>query len=213
MRLPAYLTYSRHGVFYFRWPLPAHFHPEGKKSDVKVSLHTRCPESARRLARALTLAGQQQISCASIRRMRYDEIREHVRDHFRQLLRETQEDIASGGPMPSVRLDAIRAAEGLAKGDPDAWAELAFTGGSDGLLRDFCEARGIDEGVLTKEHREWLLEALQSGHRAYAQEALSYSVSMRDIDLRDTAPALASPAPARQAAEPREFRVRLPCNV
>ncbi len=101
--------------------------------------------------------------------------------------------------MPSARLDAIRAAEGLAKGDPKAWAELAFTGGSDGLLRGFCEARGIDEDVLTKEHREWLLEALQSGHRAYAQEALSYSVSMQDIDLRDTAPALAYPAP--QAAE------------
>jgi integrase len=136
--------------------------------------------------------------------MRYDEIREHVRDHFRQLLRETQEDIASGGPMPAARLEALRASEGLAEGDPEAWAGLVSEGGSDGLLRGFCEARGIDEGALSEEHRDWLLGALQSGHRAYAREALTYSASLDQFDLRDTVPAPVTPAPAvNETDEPK----------
>lgn len=39
MRLSAYLSQSRHGVFYFRWPIPHHLHPEQKRSDMRISLH------------------------------------------------------------------------------------------------------------------------------------------------------------------------------
>ena len=102
--------------------------------------------------------------------------------------------------MPAARLDALRASEGLAGGDPEAWAGLVSAGGSDGLLRGFCEARGIDESALSEEHRDWLLEALQSGHRAYAREALTYSASLGEMDLRDTVPTHSAPAPA--AVEP-----------
>jgi hypothetical protein len=35
---PAYLTISRHRLYYFRWPLPPALHPQGRQSTIKVSL-------------------------------------------------------------------------------------------------------------------------------------------------------------------------------
>jgi hypothetical protein len=58
MRLAAYLTASRHGIFYFRYPLPIANHPTQKRGHVKVSLSTREPRLARHLARLLSVAGQ-----------------------------------------------------------------------------------------------------------------------------------------------------------
>jgi hypothetical protein len=43
---PAYLTISRHRVYYFRWPLPRELHPRGRQSTIKVSLRTRDPKQA-----------------------------------------------------------------------------------------------------------------------------------------------------------------------
>ena len=37
MRLTAYLSTSRHGVFYFRWPIPATLHPERKRFSIRVA--------------------------------------------------------------------------------------------------------------------------------------------------------------------------------
>ena len=37
MRLAAYLCTSRHGIFYFRYPLPVCAHPLGKRRSVLVS--------------------------------------------------------------------------------------------------------------------------------------------------------------------------------
>ena len=43
MRLTAYLSTSRHGIFYFCWPIPACLHPSGLRTDIKLSLGTRLP--------------------------------------------------------------------------------------------------------------------------------------------------------------------------
>jgi hypothetical protein len=41
MGVPSYLSLSRHGVFYFRFPLPESFREAGRATDIKVSLRTR----------------------------------------------------------------------------------------------------------------------------------------------------------------------------
>jgi hypothetical protein len=41
MQIASYLGQSRHGVYYFRWPLPRHLHPYGRASQIRVSLRTR----------------------------------------------------------------------------------------------------------------------------------------------------------------------------
>jgi hypothetical protein len=85
MRLAAYLSASRHDIFYFRWPIPANLHPARKRTHVKVSLGTRSPVVARNLSRVLVIAGRSRVAQASVRVMRFDEIREYVRAHFRGL--------------------------------------------------------------------------------------------------------------------------------
>nr|WP_309502797.1 DUF6538 domain-containing protein [uncultured Roseovarius sp.] len=52
MHLDAYLSRSRHGIFYFRWPLPKH-HSSDKRTSLRLSLRTRCPKLAGQLARHL----------------------------------------------------------------------------------------------------------------------------------------------------------------
>lgn len=44
MKLTAYLSPSRHGIFYFRWPLPRA--EDHKRQTIKISLRTRCPDRA-----------------------------------------------------------------------------------------------------------------------------------------------------------------------
>lgn len=124
MRLAAYLSTSRHGIFYFRWPIPPSLHPEQKRRDIKVSLGTRCPRSARQVSRLLGIAGHSMLTAPTVRRMRYDDIRKHVQEHFRELLAQFKDEVAEGGPMDGMRLEALVNAQGLAEGDPEGWAAL-----------------------------------------------------------------------------------------
>ena len=52
MRLTAYLSTSRHGVFYFRWPLPATTHPERKRCIIRVTAAERAALERERVAKA-----------------------------------------------------------------------------------------------------------------------------------------------------------------
>lgn len=53
LSVPSYLRLSRHNVFYFRWPIPAVLHPQGKVQHVETSLRTRNPRLALQMARYL----------------------------------------------------------------------------------------------------------------------------------------------------------------
>jgi integrase len=117
--------------------------------------------------------------------MRYDEIRQHVQEHFRELLLAFKRDIAADGPPDALRLYALRAAEGLAGGDPETWLAATRLGDAGGLLSDFCARRGIAEGDLSGGNRKWLLEALQAGHASMASEALNYVSSLAHFDMAE----------------------------
>lgn len=84
MKLSAYLSPSRHGIFYFRWPLP-HSGRE-KRSTVKVSLRTRCPHQAADLARYLAAHGRLVRDSNALAGLRQSEIREKVQAYFKAQL-------------------------------------------------------------------------------------------------------------------------------
>ncbi|WP_373289419.1 DUF6538 domain-containing protein [Rhizobium wenxiniae] len=48
MFIPSYILKSRHGIFYFRWPLPKQLRPRQKAESIKLSLQTRDPQEALR---------------------------------------------------------------------------------------------------------------------------------------------------------------------
>ena len=116
-----------------------------------------------------------------VRSMRYDEMRDHVREHFVQLLRDFREKSAATGPASGMDLDALKAGQGLAEGDPDDWAALTC-GDGDGLLRAFCELRGISEMPEDRE-RVMMAAELQKGYRDYIARALEHTAEFSTLAI------------------------------
>ncbi len=162
MRLAAYLCTSRHGIFYFRYPLPACAHPLGQRSSVKVSMDTRRPREARQLARLLAVAGQSVLARPNVHAMRYDQMREHVRDHFSNLLQQFRECRAVDGPLGGVDLGAPRLSRTFAESATDGWLEFTRYDDATALLRAFCEARGITE-IPSGREADLLLAEVRKG--------------------------------------------------
>jgi len=84
MKLSAYLSPSRHGVFYFRWPLPAA--DRQSRSTVRISLRTKCPDRAGDLARLLASCGRLIRGNSELAGLRQHEIREKVQAYFKAQL-------------------------------------------------------------------------------------------------------------------------------
>lgn len=181
MHHAARLGASRHGIFYFRWPIPARMHPEGRRSDVKVSTGTRCPRTARKLSWHLLHAGQELMASASLSGMRYEEIRALVQAHFQTLLAEFKESVAEKGPRSESELQSLRNTCELAADDPADWAALT-PGGSDALIRQACERWGVPE-PRTEQARALLVDELRKGVQTYAAAAIDYNATFSSYDL------------------------------
>ncbi len=102
MRTCSYLTISRHNVFYFRWPIPRPLHPNGKRSEVKLSLGTREPRTALQLARILSYLGYRLLDDFSGGDVRYDEIRALLKGHFTRLLEKRKASISNSGRLSTT---------------------------------------------------------------------------------------------------------------
>ena len=135
MKLAAYLSPSRHGVYYFRWPLPRS--EQRQRSTIRVSLRTKCPDRAGDLARYLASCGRLVRGNSDLARLRQDEMREIVRSYFAASLDAYVEKLNDTG-LPDRSLDLLRhelaAHEDAAEGhddlsdlflDPDAFRASA----------------------------------------------------------------------------------------
>ena len=105
MKLSAYLSPSRHGVYYFRWPLPRD--EDRKRRTVRISLRTRCPDRAGDLARYLASCGRLVRDSKALARLRQDEIREMVRSYFQASLDRYAERLNDTG-LPERSLAVLR---------------------------------------------------------------------------------------------------------
>ena len=84
MMMSSYLSRSRHGVFYFRWPLPAlEGHP---RRTIRLSLRTRCPDRVGDLARYLASCGRVLQDNNALAKLRQNEIRGKVQAYFKAQL-------------------------------------------------------------------------------------------------------------------------------
>ena len=97
MELASYLSRSRHGIFYFRWPLQSTVQ---RRSWVRLSLRTRCPKQAGVLARHLASCGESLRLQVSEVPMRYDQLRAHVETALRK---ESEHRFAEIGEKGSAR--------------------------------------------------------------------------------------------------------------
>ena len=107
MGVSTYLTVSRHNVYYLRWPLPQSLHPQGKASDIKVSLRTRDQREALRLSRHLAYVAETLTSGSAASKMRYDEIRTVIKRHFKAFLDKKREEINAHGRLREHDLSVL----------------------------------------------------------------------------------------------------------
>ena len=82
--VPSYLSLSRHGVYYFRWPLPPALHPQRKSVTLKISLQTRDPNDALCRSRIFSYVGQRLTSYGVAYGMTFEEVRRLLSTHFSQ---------------------------------------------------------------------------------------------------------------------------------
>lgn len=104
MKLSAYLSLSRHGVFYFRWPLPRT--DQDSRPCIRISLRTHCEVRAGTLARYLASCGEITRDNKELARLRQDKLRELVRDFFHAQLNQYIEWINKRGLSPMALEDA-----------------------------------------------------------------------------------------------------------
>lgn len=194
MQNSAYLSRSRHGIFYFRWPISRAIHPKGLRSDVKLSLDTRCPRRALTLARLLMGTAATGIAGAA-RHMRYDEIRQHVREHFQTALAAFKERVASDGMPTAQSLEAMQNSLDLDKADLLAAMGTSHPDGEAGILRRFLSLRGVSEEVPADRH-DMMLQEYHAGFQAYFREAFTHLRTFDAYDLTPAQPVSQQPAPA-----------------
>lgn len=84
MKLSAYLAVSRHGIYYFRWPLPKSLF--GYNATLRISLKTKCSNQAGDLARYLASCGRVIRGDRTLAKLRKDEIRKLVKGYFQASL-------------------------------------------------------------------------------------------------------------------------------
>jgi hypothetical protein len=109
--VPSYLAVSRHGIYYFRWPLRV-ASMERKSSSLKVSLQTRDPKEALRLSRVLSYSAQHLVQYGTERGMTFQEIRSLLTTHFSELLARRKLQMATSGRLTQIETSAL--ANGLA---------------------------------------------------------------------------------------------------
>jgi hypothetical protein len=105
MKLSAYLSPSRHGIYYFRWPLPSK--DQQKRNSIRISLRTKCPDRAGDLARYLATCGRLVRDNKALARLRQDQVREMVRSFFASSLDAYVEKLNDTG-LSERALDALR---------------------------------------------------------------------------------------------------------
>ena len=177
MLFPAYLSRSRHGIFYFRWPLPSAKGSAGRTT-LRLSLSTRCPKRAGVLARHLASSAEEVRSRLPVDVMTYAELREHVRRVYSDLLQQRLKQLEQDGPPDAARAQMQSSQlEDLRKPVEDRYAFLGEEE-AERDLKGFAERSGLDLDVL-KAKRAWVLPEIHKARRSLleelqrAQEALS----------------------------------------
>ncbi len=122
MKLHAYLSLSRHGIYYFRWPLPdttpkPRSRPSTTRRTLRVSLRTRCPKEAGTLARRLAVCGDTITKHIEHSGMNYGELRTKVHEHFTEVLKKAKARRDELGPYTKLEKERIAATIRLHEAD------------------------------------------------------------------------------------------------
>jgi integrase len=105
---PSYLTLSRHNIYYFRWPLPEALRVKGRTAHIKLSLQTRDPKEALRLANMLAYHADVIVKSDCVGGMDYIEVKSLLEAYFVDLLAEQKRLIDKDGPLSQPRIQRLK---------------------------------------------------------------------------------------------------------
>lgn len=191
MRNPSYLIRSRHQIFYFRWPLPRQIRMRGKTNHVKISLQTRDPRYALRLATLLQNHVYNLLKHDWVLDMKYGEIKSMVETSLADILAKHKAMIDRSGPMPDfVRQRCVNAAQML---DLQIEGKVEADYEDDSEIADIVREYELDLSN-SEEDRKNLKRLFLLGSKALMQQLLAYNDSQAEFDFSSNkARALARP--------------------
>ncbi|WP_085879551.1 site-specific integrase [Roseisalinus antarcticus] len=171
MKLSAFLSPSRHGVYYFRWPLPS-VNWQSRRT-VRISLRTKCPDRAGDLARHLASCGRLVRDNKALARLRQDEMRDMVRSYFANALDAYVERLNNTG-WPDRHLDILKQELDVhedAIGGFDDLSDLYLDGAS---VEGFRASAGLSDADWAENEpdlREWMRKARRDQIKAFLSRA------------------------------------------
>ena len=182
MFVPSYLATSRHGVFYFRWPLPVALHPQRKSLTLKISLLTRDPYDALRWSRILSYVGQRLTSYGVAYGMTFEEVRRLLSTHFSQLLAQKKAQIAKNGRLSQLDISVLQNGRDFAQEAVQEGLPL-LTGGDDSdLITRFIDKYELRLQTDTPEYANLNTE-LKRAYRDYCSSVLDYDRSLESYQF------------------------------
>lgn len=104
---PSYLSLSRHQIYYFRWPIP-NLPASVRNRHIRISLGTRCPKEALRLAKLLEYHAWEAIINLPLTIMNHSDIRSILIGHFSEVLQRAKARMDQAGPLPASNVASIQ---------------------------------------------------------------------------------------------------------
>lgn len=188
MKLSAYLSPSRHGVYYFRLPLP---HVENtRRSTVRISLRTKCPDRAGDLARYLASCGRLVRDNKTLARLRQDQMRDMVRNYFAKALDGYVSRLNDTG-WPDQQLDLLKQELDVHKDAIGGFDDLSDLYLDAGTIEGFRASAGFSDDDWAENEPD-LRRELRKARRDQIKAFLSRAESLEGYsftELAQTAPA------------------------
>lgn len=182
IRLPAYLSRSRHGIFYFRLPLP--LPPNAERRSLRLSLRTRCPRNASCLSRSLITYWEQTRHRTAWESMRYEDIRKHVQELLEAALERRIAQMQERGPETVFASPAAATTRDLLEEGAEAYWHTLGQEGQQRALKMFAAHRSLSEADVMANSKRILAE-LHRGLVAFTAELDRRKKNLSNYDFAD----------------------------
>ncbi|MDE1152682.1 MAG: site-specific integrase [Micavibrio sp.] len=184
---PSYLRLSRHNVFYFRWPVPAALHPQGKVQHVETSLRTRNPRLALQIARYLAYHAEN--ITGHLMGMRHSQIKAELQAFFADKLADFKARRENSGGLPKWMEDQYaRFLRTIEQANSDGINERIFFASSQDIQKQINEVLQIRQMPVTEDTPEYemLSREYPLAYAQYLRDILSYNNDLKDYSLSPT---------------------------
>lgn len=184
MRIPAYLTLSRHNVFYFRWPIPAVLHPQGRRLTARISLRTRNPTLALQMARYLAYHAEN--ITGHLIGMSHSGVKAELQAFFASKLEDFRTRREHGGSLPKwMEEQHIRNLKTLEQANSNGMDGRIVFDGEEDIHQQIDEIIQVRKLPVTKDAPEYdtLLREYPLAYAQYLRDMLAYNDDLKNYRL------------------------------